>query len=67
MRLIVEQTKDRDHELVDGVKVLYDDGWALVVPDPEEPVTHVWAEAGSDAEAGTRAKEYSRRIRQMIR
>ena len=30
--------------LVDGVKVIHDDGWALVLPDPEEPVTHVWAE-----------------------
>ena len=37
--------------LVDGVKVLHDDGWALVLPDPEEPLTHVWAEAATDAEA----------------
>ena len=37
--------------LVDGVKILDDDGWALVLPDPEEPLTHVWAEAGSDHEA----------------
>ena len=44
MRTIVEQAKDRETVLVDGVKVLHDDGWALVLPDPEEPVTHVWAE-----------------------
>ncbi len=37
--------------LVDGVKVLHDDGWALVFPDPEEPLTHVWAEAATDADA----------------
>jgi mannose-1-phosphate guanylyltransferase/phosphomannomutase len=67
MRLVVEQTKDRDHELVDGVKVLYEDGWALVVPDPEEPLTHVWAEAATDADARIRAQEYARRIRQMVR
>ena len=30
--------------LVDGVKIIYPDGWALVLPDPELPVTHVWAE-----------------------
>ena len=41
---LVEQSKDREVELVDGVKVPHDDGWALVLPDPEEPVTHVWAE-----------------------
>ena len=37
--------------LVDGVKVMHDDGWVLALPDPEEPVTHVWAEAGTDADA----------------
>ena len=38
----------REVVLVDGVKVLEADGWALVLPDPEEPVTHVWAEAPSE-------------------
>ena len=37
--------------LVDGVKIVYPDGWALVLPDPELAVTHVWAEGASDAEA----------------
>ena len=32
-------------QLIDGVKVRHDDGWALALPDPEEPVTHIWAEA----------------------
>src|SRR3954453_5274106 len=51
MRSLVEMTKDRELELVDGVKVLHDDGWALALPDPEEPVTHVWAEGTTDAAA----------------
>jgi len=67
MRKVVEQTKDREQELVDGVKVLYDDGWVLVLPDPEEPMTHVWAEAATDADARSRAQEHARRIRQMVR
>ena len=37
------------------------------LPDPEDPVTHVWAEASSDAEARRLAQEYGRRIRQMLR
>ena len=45
MRTLVEQAKDRELVLVDGVKVLHDDGWASSLPDPEEPLTHVWAEA----------------------
>ena len=46
MRTLVERSQGRELVLVDGVKVLEDDGWALVLPDPEEPLTHVWAEAG---------------------
>jgi mannose-1-phosphate guanylyltransferase / phosphomannomutase len=67
MRSLVEAAKDREMVLVDGVKVIHHDGWALAIPDPEEPLTHIWAEAGSDGDARTRAQEYGRRIRQMIR
>jgi mannose-1-phosphate guanylyltransferase/phosphomannomutase len=67
MRLLVERMKDREMVLVDGVKVLHDNGWALVLPDPAEPLTHVWAEGASDAEARGLAQEYARRIRQMLR
>ena len=67
MRSVVEQMKDRELVLVDGVKVIHDDGWALVIPDPEEPVTHVWAEGSTDIDARVRAQEYSRRIRQLLR
>jgi mannose-1-phosphate guanylyltransferase/phosphomannomutase len=67
MRSLVEMTKDRELELVDGVKVRHGSGWALALPDPEEPVTRVWAEADSEAEARRLAQEYARRIRQMLR
>ena len=45
MREMVERAKDHPTVLVDGVKILYPDGWALVLPDPEIAVTHVWADA----------------------
>ncbi len=67
MRSLMEMTKDRDQELVDGVKVRHGDDWALALPDPEEPLTHVWAEAGSDVDARRLAQEYARRIRQLLR
>jgi mannose-1-phosphate guanylyltransferase/phosphomannomutase len=39
-------------DTTDGVRVLEPDGsWALVLPDPSEPVTHVWAEAADDVSA----------------
>jgi mannose-1-phosphate guanylyltransferase/phosphomannomutase len=49
------------------VKVIHEAGWALVLPDPDEPVTHVWAEGPSDADAVRLAQEYARRIRQILR
>ncbi len=67
MRSLVEQTKGRYVDLVDGVKVHHDHGWVLVLPDPEEPVTHIWSEADSAAEARNFAQEWARRIRQMLR
>jgi mannose-1-phosphate guanylyltransferase/phosphomannomutase len=67
MRGLVELVKDRRVDLVDGVKVYHDDGWVLAVPDPEEPLTQVFSEGRTDAEAKQLAQEYARRIRAMLR
>jgi mannose-1-phosphate guanylyltransferase / phosphomannomutase len=67
MRTIVERSSRRDLVLVDGVKMPEDDGWILVLPDPEEPLTHVWAEASTEAAASSRVLEQAARIRQMMR
>ncbi|MDP9387503.1 MAG: sugar phosphate nucleotidyltransferase [Actinomycetota bacterium] len=66
MRTLVERIKDHELVLIDGVKVVHEDGWALVLPDPEEPLTHVWAEGPSHDAAGARAEEYARDIRQLL-
>ena len=66
MRSLVEMA-GRDVVLVDGVKVTHPDGWVLALPDPEEPVTHVWAEGSTDADSRRLAHEYARRIRQLLR
>ena len=63
MREMVERNQDRDLLLVDGVKLDLGDAWVLVLPDPEDPTVHVWAESGSDHEAQQLAAEYARRIR----
>ncbi|HEX7459536.1 MAG TPA: hypothetical protein VF279_02830, partial [Acidimicrobiales bacterium] len=66
MRTLVERSQGRELVLVDGVKVIEEDGWALVLPDPEEPLTHVWAEAPSAARAEARAQEYATRLEQLL-
>ena len=49
MRTVMEMAKDDEVVLVDGVKIVRPDGWVLVLPDPEQPVTHVWAEGTTAA------------------
>jgi mannose-1-phosphate guanylyltransferase/phosphomannomutase len=52
MRAVVEEAGDRSIDTTDGVRVVEGDGsWALVLPDPSEPITHVWSEAGTDLAA----------------
>ncbi|MEV5569828.1 mannose-1-phosphate guanyltransferase [Spirillospora sp. NPDC052269] len=51
MRTVVEAADGRTIDTTDGVRVVEDDGrWVLVLPDPSEAVTHLWAE-GPDADA----------------
>lgn len=51
MRAMMEHAAGARVTLLDGVKVTTDHGWALVLPDPEDPTTHVWAEGDTEAEA----------------
>jgi len=51
MRTLIE-TEPRDRvELLDGVKVYHRTGWALVLPDSDEPAFHVYSEAASMEDA----------------
>ncbi len=65
MRGVMERAKDMPTVLVDGVKILYPTGWALVLPDPELAITHVWAEGTSDVEARRLAAIYSGQVAEL--
>ena len=57
MRSVVEAASDRELDTTDGVRVVEDDGrWVLVLPDPAEATTHLWAE-GPDADSATELLE----------
>src|SRR3954451_24673440 len=49
MRLLTERFRDSDVDLMDGIKVFEERAWPQVLPDPDEPVVHVYAE-GETAE-----------------
>jgi mannose-1-phosphate guanylyltransferase/phosphomannomutase len=49
MRILNEQFAGRDVDLLDGIKVFDERGWAQVLPDPDEPIVHIYAEGATDA------------------
>ena len=55
MRSVMAAAGTLQVDTTDGVRVVEGDRrWALVLPDPTEAVTHVWAEGEDDADAATR-------------
>jgi len=51
MRVLTERLRDRQLDLLDGIKVLDERGWAQVLPDPDEPLVHLYAEGRTDEES----------------
>ncbi len=51
MRILAERMKEKRTDLLDGIKVYEEEGWAQVVPDASEPLIHVYAEGRTQAEA----------------
>ncbi len=52
--------------LLDGVKVVEDDRWALVIPAPDEPISRIWAEAPSEQEAAALADQYQGLVEEVV-
>jgi mannose-1-phosphate guanylyltransferase/phosphomannomutase len=49
MRVLTERLKEREVDLTDGIKVFEERGWAQLLPDPDDPIVHIYAE-GETAE-----------------
>jgi mannose-1-phosphate guanylyltransferase / phosphomannomutase len=66
MRVLAERLKGRDLELVDGVKLFSEDGWAQVLPDPDEPTLHIYAEGKTDADSERLEEELHRLVEDVL-
>ncbi len=51
MRKLTEHFFERELSLIDGVKVLFEDGYVSAIPDQEKALFHLYAEAESLAKA----------------
>ncbi len=65
MRNLFEENKDRQLETTDGLKVLHEGGWALVLPDAEEPIFKIYSEADTTEEADALTNIYMNRIQEL--
>ncbi|MBS3947730.1 MAG: NTP transferase domain-containing protein [Dethiobacter sp.] len=65
MRRLIEETRGGRVELLDGIKVQHEQGWALVLPDPVKPLYRIYGE-GHNAELAEELTEmYAQKIKQI--
>lgn len=64
MRRLIEDAKDTQVELLDGIKVFSEEGWILILPDCEEPIFKIISEAASHEAAEKLANRYIKKIEQ---
>ncbi|MGE5690627.1 MAG: sugar phosphate nucleotidyltransferase [Pseudomonadota bacterium] len=62
MRILNERFADRDVDVTDGIKVTDERGWFQVLPDPNEPVVHLYAEGADEAVS----EELEREIHEVV-
>ncbi|MDQ3097442.1 MAG: nucleotidyltransferase, partial [Chloroflexota bacterium] len=62
MRLLAQEPATERTRQVDGVKHVNGGEWVLVLPDVDQPVFNVWAEAADDGRAWALAHQYADRV-----
>ncbi len=65
MRRLMEESKSREVEMIDGIKIFHSKGWTLILPGADEPVFHVISESSSLREAETLTADYVKKIKKM--
>ena len=61
MRVLNERFASANIDLLDGIKVFDERGWMQVLPDPDEPLIHIYAE-GATAEQSAELEEEMRSL-----
>ncbi len=66
MRILTERMKGKKVDTLDGIKVFDDRGWAQVLPDPDEPLVHVYAEGKTLEDAATLEEEFLKLVEEIV-
>jgi len=65
MRQLSRESDDRN-DLIDGIKFRHNNGWALVVPDSEKAVFHIYAEGQDVESAESLTGFYLEKVKEII-
>jgi mannose-1-phosphate guanylyltransferase/phosphomannomutase len=66
MRIVTERMKGRNVDVSDGIKVFDERGWAQVLPDPDEPLVHVYAEGRTEADGEALEAEFIGLVEEVV-
>jgi mannose-1-phosphate guanylyltransferase/phosphomannomutase len=69
MRTLTEEmqrAEEGEVGLIDGVRLSTDGRWVQIIPDSDEPVFHIYAEAETAAASAELADSYVRRVRGVV-
>ena len=66
MRLLNERLQGRELDTLDGLKATDERGWAQVLPDPDEPLLHLYAEGATEAVSDELATELRELVEEIM-
>jgi mannose-1-phosphate guanylyltransferase/phosphomannomutase len=62
MRKMSEDSLDKEASFIDGIKVQFNNDWALVLPDQYVSFVHIFAEAKDQQSAQKLLDEYQKKV-----
>ena len=66
MRLLNERFAEANVDLRDGIKVFDERGWVQVLPDPDEPLVHLYAEGETEEVSEELESEIQRLVGEVL-
>jgi mannose-1-phosphate guanylyltransferase/phosphomannomutase len=66
MRVLTERLRDREVDLLDGIKVFDERGWAQILPDADEPLVHIYAEGRTEEDSKALEAEFRTMVEEIM-
>ncbi len=66
MRVMTERLRDRKLDLMDGIKVFEERGWAQILPDPDQPIVHIYAAGRTEEDSKALEAEFRAMVEEIM-